>query len=389
MNPSWRPILWFAGVVVFLSIAGTSSADRWYEDYERAVVLIGDNTCSREALQLLGAAVVDKPRPRLNARTIAVKTIDYLPYYQFARAHLACGDADSARYYLSMSRERGVAPSHLLDAVEARIAAFESQPTAGEVQAVDSEELAALVREVNSDIRQARSLAERISRARGDQRFAAVFSARGTELNEAASDLDSANERLGEGTLQRDRAMIEEAKETVSRVIRVYSGIEREISNIRSLPPTATPLVVVPTATSTPALPRTMTPVPRLIVPTPTSTPFGPRESTPIVTSDAHEVAAGLRRAALDYLSHDYEQVAHELKPEEFSAPHERAAAYLLRAASHFALFCLGGREDNTALTDARHDLQRIAESDASVEPDPRFFSPEFVTLFRSIEGED
>ena len=56
--------LFFTAVVVIYPF--DCAAARWYEDYQRAVDLIGDGECSREALQLLGAAVVDKKKPRLN-----------------------------------------------------------------------------------------------------------------------------------------------------------------------------------------------------------------------------------------------------------------------------------------------------------------------------------
>ena len=370
-------------VVVLLLAAGSSFADRWYEDYERAVNLIGENNCSREALQLLGAAVVDKPKPRLGARTIAVKTIDYLPYYQLARAHLACADADSARYYLGMSRERGVAPADLLDALDRRLTEFESQPTDQPVPEFDPEELAALVREVNSTVRQARTSADQISRARGDQRFAVLFDSQASVLERAATDLRFAEEQLGEGTLRRDRAAIENAAAAASRALQTYTGVQAEITTIRQRAPTATPFVPVPTAAATRIPPRPASPTPRLTGPEPTDVPIAPRLNPPALPTNPGEVAESLRRAAANYLDADYRLVVRGLSPGEFLTIHERAAAYLLRAASHFALYCLGGRVDEEALGDARRDLQRCRDTDPSLEPDRRLFSPEFVALFQ------
>ena len=376
-------ILRTTAVVVLLLAAASSFADRWYEDYERAVNLIAEDSCSREALQLLGAAVVDKPKPRLGARTIAVKTIDYLPYYQLARAHLACEDADSARYYLGISRERGIAPSDLLDALDRRLTEFESQLTEPPVPEFDPEELATLVRDVNSTVRQARISADQVNRARGDQRFAALFNSQASALDRAATDLQLAEEQLAEGTLRRDRAAIENAAAAATRSLQSYTSFQAEISAIRQQPPTATPFVAVPTATATRIPLRPATPTPRLTGPEPTDVPISPRQNPPPLPTRPSEVAESLRRAAANYLDAEYRLVVRGLNPGEFLTVHERAAAYLLRAASHFALYCLGGREDEEALGDARRDLQRCRDTDPSLEPDRRLFSPEFVALFQ------
>jgi hypothetical protein len=382
MKNALRLTLRTTAVVALLLAAGSSFAARWYEDYERAVNLIAVNNCSREALQLLGAAVVDKPKPRLGARTIAVKTIDYLPYYQLARAHLACEDADSARYYLGISRERGVAPSDLLDALDRRLTEFEARSADQSAPDLDSEELATLVRDVNSTVRQARASADQINRARGDQRFAAFFNSQASALEQAATDLHFAEEQLAEGTLQRDRAAIENAAAAATRSLQSYTSFQAEITAIRQQPPTATPFAAVPTATATRIPFRPATPTPRLTGPEPTDVPIAPRLNPPPLPTRPSDVAESLRRAAAAYLDAEYRLVVRGLSPGEFLTIHERAAAYLLRAASHFALYCLGGRVDEEALGDARRDLQRCRDTDPSLEPDPRFFSPEFITLF-------
>jgi hypothetical protein len=383
MKRAWRLTLRTTAVVSLLLAAGSSFAARWYEDYERAVELIAENNCSREALQLLGAAVVDKPKPRLGARTIAIKTIDYLPYYQLARAHLACEDADSARYYLGVSRERGVAPSDLLDSLDRRLTEFEAGSADQSDPDVDPEELAALVREVNSRVRQARTSADQIDRARGDQRFAALFNSQASVLERAATDLRLAEEQLAEGTLRRDREAIENAAGAASRALESYTSVQAEITAIRQQPPTATPFVAVPTATATRIPFRPATPTPRLTGPEPTDVPIAPRPNPPALPTRPGEVAESLRRAAAHYLDAEYRLVVRGLSPGDFLTVHERAAAYLLRAASHFALYCLGGRVDDEALGDARRDLQRCRDTDPTLEPDRRLFSPEFIALYQ------
>lgn len=84
-------------------------AGRWYEDYSDAVTLMESGKCSVEAIQLLGAALVDHPKARKTARTIAVRTIDYLPYLQLAKAYQRCGADRLSRQYLQLSRMHGAA----------------------------------------------------------------------------------------------------------------------------------------------------------------------------------------------------------------------------------------------------------------------------------------
>ena len=379
-----------SALAIFFALATTFGspcvgfADRWYEDYERAVDLIGNGNCSREALQLLGAAVVDKPRPRLNARTIAVRTIDYLPYYQLARAHLACGDADSTRYYLNSSREKGVTPASLLNELEQQLTELEAQVKPDTDPEVDPEELAGRVRTVTETIRQARSLSSQVESRRADRRFSRYFQDNSSLLESAAAELRDAEEKLNEGTLNRDLGAIDAASATATRAVRAYSNISDQLIALERITPTAIPIIVQPSprATPVPALPS---PTAVVALPTPRPTaivPDFPGESSPPQT---REVPASLRRAAAGYLRGEYRDVVSLLDPDEFSGKREQAAAFLLRAAAHFSVYCLEGRQEKKQLIEVRRDLARCVELHPELQPDPRFFSPEFVTLFRGI----
>ena len=352
-------------------------ADRWYEDYERAVDLIGDGNCSREALQLLGAAVVDKPRPRLSARTIALRTVDYLPYYQLARAHLACGDADSTRYYLDSSREKGVAPANLLNELAQQLAELEAQAKQDTDPEVDPEELARRVGTVTETIRQARSLAGQVESRRSDRRFSRYFQDNPGLLERAAAELRDAEEKLNEGTLNRDLGAIAAASATATRAVRAYSNISEQLVALERITPTAVPVVAQtsPSATSVPLRPS----------PTPSPTAIVPDLTDPSRLPPTREVPTSLRLAAAGYLRAEYEDVVNLLDPSEFSEEREQAAAYLLRAAAQFAMYCLSGRDDEGSLDRARQDLARSRDIDAELQPDRQFFSPEFVALTRSI----
>ncbi len=369
-------------IAVISAAARDGEAARWYEDFERAVGLIDSGECSREAIQLLGAAVVDKPKPRRSARTIALKTINYFPYFQLARAHLACGEIDAARDYIFQSRQRGIAPPEQLDELERRVDRIRDAAPASGAEPVDTEQLAQLANDAQTTIRQAVAASERLGSRRSDPRLAAFFAERRDRLETAAADLSSAQAQLNEAILRRDRAAIEGVEQTAARALEALTGLERDLERIPTPRPSPEPTVrrvvprtspaAVPTAAATRATP---TPSPR-----PTARPVPARTTGGEPSRPA--AAESLRRAAEAFVSADYDAIVSTLAPEDYRGAEQRAAAHLLRGAAHFALYCLDGRDDGDRLERARRDIARTVELEPSLRPDPRFFSPEFIALF-------
>ncbi len=382
----WRRFVaatWVFLAAVVLGYPVECSAARWYEDYERAVELTKDGQCSREALQLLGAAVVDKKKPKRNARTIAVKTVDYLPYYQLARAHLACGESDSALHYIEESRKRKVADGAALNDLERRAIEFGNSTSSRSEPAVDLDELSGLAKEAQNTIRQAISASERVNSRRGSEWLGAFFSENNDTLTKAQDDLTEAQEALNDGTLKQDRTAIKNAESFASRALVVFTGLDSEMAALHPPEPTPEPVVVrsTPRPTSTSAPRRIPTRVTVVPTPRPTSRPStaGPAAST----AGPDDVPASFRKAAANYVTAGYDEVVRELEPSDYPSTGQQAAAYLLRAAAHFAIYCLDGREDGERLGLVRSDIARSQELDPSLSPDPLIFSPEFVDLYR------
>ncbi|MGD8439547.1 MAG: hypothetical protein PVG53_03355 [Holophagae bacterium] len=379
-----RSVLLIAGLAValILGTAGDGVAARWYDDYQRAVELIDGGDCSREAIQLLGAAVVDKPKPRRNARTIAVKTVDYFPYYQLARAHLSCGEVDAARDYIAESRRRGVAPESQLAALEARLADVGGAEPSRGGEPVDTEALAGLAADAQATIRQAISASERLKSQRQTPWLADFFAANQSRLDQATSDLGAAQSEFSQGTLNRDRAAIESAGRTASRALDTLNQLEQEIGRIAPPQPTAAPTErrapARPSATPVPSpLPTRPVVVSTQRSPTGSASPGAPgrgRRPPPVPDS--------LRQAASEYLTAGYDTVVQDLTPDDYPATEQRAAAYLLRAAAHFAIYCLDGRSDGDRLEQVERDIAQSTRLAPTLRPDPRFFSPEFIALF-------
>jgi hypothetical protein len=373
-------------LVVMLAIPFDCSAARWYEDFEKAVDLIKDGECSREALQLLGAAVVDKKKPKLNARTIAVKTVDYLPYFQLARAHMACGEFDSARHYIEISRDFGVAPSQLLDSIESQLDEIEAQTRAAARPEIDTEELKGLVDKAAEKIREAVSASDRVALKRESDGFAEFFAENQGRLDEASRDLSAAQQRLSDGTLKRDSSAIAGATETALRSLQTFTDVEAELARLQPVRPTPRTVTARATPRATPTSAVSSRPTTVIAAPSPSPT------ARPVVTpptgavSRPRGVPESLRRAAADYLAAGYDEVIQGLQPSEYRSVEQQAAAYLLRAAAHFAIYCLGGREDEERMGQVRWDISLLNNLDPSLRPDPRFFSPEFIELVGSSD---
>lgn len=380
----WLPVvLWTFLFAIALGNPTDCSAARWYEDYERAVELIKDGQCSREAIQLLGAAVVDKPKPKRKARTIAVQTVDYLPYYQMARAHLACGDADSAMHYIKQSRKRKVADAAALGDLERRAIELGNSTSAGAKPEIDIEELSNLAKTAQDTIRQASASAERVKDRREIEWLAGFFAMNEDALSGAHDDLTTAQEALNDGTLKQDRASIINAELYASRALVVFTGLESEMAALRPPEPTPEPVVARPTPRPTLSSPPTQVPTRAVAVPTPRPTPRSVRSDSGTTTQAPLEFPASLRQAASDYVMAGYEEVVRGLEPDVYPATKQQAAAHLLRAAAHFAIYCLDGRRDDGRLNLVQSDIDRSREIDPTLSPDPLIFSPEFVELFR------
>jgi hypothetical protein len=368
---------------IVIGFAVDCDAARWYEDYERAVELTKGGQCSREAIQLLGAAVVDKKKPKRNARTIAVKTIDYLPYYQLARAHLACGEAESALHYIEESRKRKVADAAALDDLERRVIELQNSTTAAPGPEVDLDELSALAREAQSTITQAITASERINSRRGTDWLAGFFENNRDELAAAEEDLKTAKQSLNDGTLRQDRAAIQNAEAYASRALLVFTSLESEAAALEPPEPTARPAVTRPTPRPTATSPPAAAPTRPPAVPTPRPTigVVASQPETQVATTPG--IPESLSRAAADFAQAGYADVVSGLTPESYSSTRQQAAAHLLRAAAHFALYCLDGRLDDERLGLAQADVARSLELDSSLFPDPAIFSPEFAELYR------
>ncbi|HVS13411.1 MAG TPA: hypothetical protein VMV46_05790 [Thermoanaerobaculia bacterium] len=115
----------------------------------------------------------------------------------------------------------------------------------------------------------------------------------------------------------------------------------------------------------------------------------GPTTSIEVSPPGDPEVAppAALRNAVAAYFDGDYQATLRLLPDEAFaSEPRARAQACLFRAAARFALWQLGGRQDETLRQAVSRDIDAGKAADPALRAEARFFPPPFVDLVRDGE---
>jgi len=346
-------------------------AARWYEDYESAVEKIKAGQCSSEAIENLGAAVVDKPKPQLGKRTYAQRRINYLPYLMLVRAHLLCGNIELASRYLEKSRSFGVAPSEELESLERQIETRKTPPTptpapTPTVPAVDPEVL----------------------NQRYDATMAAISQARDA-LGDYSGDIEEAKDLIG------DRLPGFKEFETRSRArleaISQEAGKARDHEDLLSLADTLTRAtsLTLEIQKSTRDLETIRREHERIVLasratPSPSPSPeHHPPGETPPPPVREKEIPDALYRAAVAYFSGDYSSVVHHLESINDQESSTRAAEFLLRGAGRFNLAQIeGDQKRKELLALARDDLAQVKALAKGMKPDPELFPPGLVQLF-------
>jgi len=364
----------------FLAAAPTEAA-RWYEDYDLAVEYIEAGQCSTEAIEALGAAVVDKSKPKRSVKTYAQRRIDYLPYYQLARAHLVCGNTDLAQQYLERSRTYNIASEEELGPVEQRLNALladqTTQPTNPpfDQEALDNRLLAA-----QQNLEGARgalsstnhSLAEAIGLHAENLHWA-------TQRDESARRIESLATALSRYHEEGDLLALADAAHSATEVTRSLDGLTNQIN--RAMEELRTARAATPTAQALIAEVR------------PTATPPPIRAEMAqdsVLPPPAHSVPGNLRSAAAAYLSGNYDSVMTILNQANFGDSKAQAAALLIRAAAFLSLATTAedGAVTRSHTKTARANILASKKLNPEIHPDPTFFPPPVVQLFNEVRPE-
>jgi len=125
------PIVALSVAFIALSAAPATAQSYWFEDYQRAVLMI-DKGQHQEASKILDRIVAERPFPIACMRVPGDRCIDYIPYYQRARIQLHADNTRGASHNLDISGAFGAVLSNrrtekafiqLRQQVEERIAA--------------------------------------------------------------------------------------------------------------------------------------------------------------------------------------------------------------------------------------------------------------------------
>lgn len=377
--PGVTALCFFALVIVFQDRA---EAARWYEDYDLAVEHIDTGQCSTEAIEALGAAVVDKPKPKRGVRTYAQRRIDYLPYYQLARAHLLCGNTDLAQQYLERSRTHNITSEEELGPVEQRLNALLAtknvQPT---VPPVDKKALDSRLLTAQQNLEGARgALSSTDHSLAGAADLGTENPHWATQRNDTARRIDILAEAMNRYHEAGDLLALADAAHSATEVTRSLDAltiqINRTVENRRAAlapTPTAPPIAVVESRR--------------------TATPPGRTEDQPVVpttSDDTQAIPTNLRIAAAAYLKGNYDSVTTILNQINMVDSKTQAAALLIRAAAHLSL---ANTEEDGAVTrfhtrTAMADCLLSKKLNPEIHPDPVFFPPPLVELFNEVRPE-
>lgn len=93
-----------------------------------------------------------------------------------------------------------------------------------------------------------------------------------------------------------------------------------------------------------------------------------------------------LRTAARAYFDGDYWGVLGALSGQQLEDEDVAAQALLFRAAARYALYLLGGEEEEALAEEAREEVAFCRRLAPDLAPDPRAFSPRFIAFFERDE---
>jgi len=351
-------------------------AARWYEDYEMALSRIETGQCSTEAIEALGAAVVDKPKPQLNKKTYAQRRIDYLPYLMLARANLLCGNLELSTQYLLKSTAQGVAPADELKITKAEIARRKqaSIPTPSPTPAVDLKAVARRYEKATQTLDRAeialKNLDTDLAAASGVLDF--IPDTWHSQRESARTEIQTLKVDITTSRKHNDLLALADSASKATSLTLEIQALQQEVKNrIR----------IQKAETMAAATPPTPTPRPVISQPEPKASPTP--EAGP-------QIPDSLYRGAVAFFSGDYSSCVKHLESIDGKEARVRAGAFLLRGAGRFNLARIAGKEDGGRLLIlAQDDFAQVKLLAPGMKPDPALFPPELLALFEKTQAAD
>jgi len=183
------------------------------------------------------------------------------------------------------------------------------------------------------------------------------------ERDQAFGTLEQARQMLASGARSRSLAEIEQASTLAARANQALTGMPARLEALRSSTARTEPPRPSPTARRPEPSPTAM----------PTVAALPPAGTT---------VPQSLSEAVEAFLVGEHERVVAVLAEQRFANRTVSAVAHLLRGASYWALYRLGGANDEALREQAEANVRDCRTLDQAVRPDQVAFSPSFVEFF-------
>ena len=116
-----------------------------------------------------------------------------------------------------------------------------------------------------------------------------------------------------------------------------------------------------------------------------TRTDTQPKPPAPVPTPKPPVAPPWLVTAVRDYFAGRYDAAIGELHAIAGSDPRARSQALLIRAASAYSLYLLGGEKDDKLRAAVLADIRACRAVDPALVPARQYFSPRFVTMFTTV----
>lgn len=369
MNPAGS-VLAFAGlpvsVALVLLLAAPARAD-YREAYEQ-VLRAAERGAWSEAARLAEAAIAEAPQESRSVRLYGMRFVPYLPHYYLGLARYQQGDCAGALSAWETSESQGVIKrfeARYRTMAEGRLNCLEqaspeppverepvSEPeperapqpelprepepeseASPELPVADPAAVAIAAEAAQAEIDRAQRVATELRELMEDPRLAGGWGGAGLEVAQrrARQQLEAARTRLETVRGQGDLEGLHAARRLADGAREILQSVLADARQHRQLLDELEPL----------------------------------------------------RQAAAAFFRGRYREVLNHLTGGELPEPRARAHAHLLRAAAGYALFILGGSEDDRLLETARHDARTCHQAAPDLEPDPQVFSPPFIDFFR------
>ena len=357
-----RPRPLGVGIGVFLLLGAAPARADYKDAYRRGMEAI-DHGNWTEAARRMNDALSEQPREGEQVKLYGLRFETYLPHYYLGLALFNAGNCEAALAAWNASESQGAVKGTnqyktLLknrQACQAKVvkATPSTRPAPGPDPAAVSQAIQAAEAEITRADETGRAVATLATSPELSRSWSADAALGGAE-KAGREALDSARAKVEAGRKKPDLALLAEAKDLAARAaqqleaVRALASTRRTAAlNSRKSPESLPSPEIRPSASAAP-------------------------------TAPSAELVAG----AQAYFSGDYQRASDLLARLPATPGRTGAQALLLRGAARYALFLVGGEQDEALRAAAQGDVQACRRLDPGLVPHREFFSPRFRDFF-------